>query len=182
MAQKQLTDKTQAELGAGEEKSLPAGDDLAAQALEEAQGTELSAGDDEVAASDQIAQTLHSLQALIERNANQLDELKHKLKEQREALRNIFENDTELSVAEEQVKSFSSQAKERKSKLLADPTVVRLKTVVAELREEQTETEETLSSHLLSYYQLTNSKSIDTSDGDQREFVIKARIKPARKK
>ena len=64
---------------------------------------------------------------------------------------------------------------------MTDPTVVRLKNDIGELNEQKKEIEEALSNHLVNYYQLTNSKSIDTSDGDQREFVIRAKIKPAKR-
>jgi hypothetical protein len=56
-----------------------------------------------------------------------------------------------------------------------------LKVKISELREEQKELEETLSGHLVNYHSITNSNSFDTSDGDQWEFSIKAKIKPRKK-
>ena len=178
---KQLAQTEKPELEAGQTLGLSAGDDLALAALNQAQTAgPTSSADDEVKNSDQIAETLTSLQSIIERNANLLDELKDKLKETRDSLRSMFENDTELTAAQEQAQSYTAQIKERKVKLLADATVVRLQTQVAELTEQKKELEESLSNHLVNYYDLTKSTSFDTSDGDQREFVIKATVKRSR--
>lgn len=164
------------QLDQSDDQLLPSGDDVARQALGQI-NTE-----DEVASSDQIGETITSLQNVIERNANQLDELKEKLKESRESLRSVFENDTELTAAQEQVSNFSQSVKERKVKLLADATVVRLQTLIGELNEQKKELEETLSNHLVNYYDLTKSTSFDTQDGDQREFTIRAAVKSSRRK
>ena len=75
--------------------------DLATQALEESQQ------------SDQFAETLQSLEQIIERNANQLSELKEDLKKRRSMLGNYFENDAQLSEAEEQAVEYKNQVKER---------------------------------------------------------------------
>lgn len=178
--------------------NLQSGSDVAKAALEEARQNSLAAGSDdpalsdgmasadlaadaaEVAASDQVAETLNSLQSVIERNADQLDTIKKKLKEFREQLRNVFENDTSLAEAQEQAAQFTQQVKEQKAKLQTDPQVTSLKVKIGELNEQKKEIEEALSDHLVNYYALTNSRSFDTSDGDQREFEIKASVKRKR--
>jgi chromosome segregation ATPase len=174
-----------------DDQKLQSGDDLAMAALEEAEATpvlgagktpaQLSDGDDEAAASDQLAQTLTSLQNVIERNAQQLEEISNDLKNKREMLKNIFENDTTLAEAEVQVKAFSDQIKQRRSQLQADPQATTLKVQIGELNEQKKEVEEALSNYLVNYHQITGSKSFDTSEGDQWEFDIKAKVK-ARKK
>ena len=163
-------------------KQLDDGEDLALNALNQAQDDDIILEtDDEVVKSDEIAETLTSLQNVIERNALNLEELSGKLKQFREQLKGVFDNDSELSGAEEQAKEVTTKVRTRKSQLMTDPTVVRLKNDIGELNEQKKEIEEALSNHLVNYYQLTNSKSIDTSDGDQREFVIRAKIKPAKR-
>lgn len=182
---KLLTDSDQDQLEAGDDTpQLKSGDDLVADALGQsgnAATTNPPTNDDEVAESDQIAETIASLQHIIERNANNLDKIKAKIKLQREQLRSVFENDTQLSEVTQQVDTFNQQVKQRKSQLQADPTVTRLKIGIGELNEQKKEIEEALSNHLVNYYQLTNSTSFDTSDGDQREFSIRAAVKSKRK-
>ena len=83
---------------------------------------------------------------------------------------------------EREAQVHTSKMKERKSQLQSDPQVTSLKIMIAELKEQQKELEETLSNHLINYHSLTNSKSFDTSDGDQWDFSIKAKIRPRGKK
>lgn len=139
--------------------------DLAAQALDESQQ------------SDQFAETLQSLEKVIERNANQLNEMKDELKKRRQMLKNYFENNTQLAEAEEQAIEFKNQVKERKVGLQLEPQVVDLQVKIKELREREKEIQETLSNHLVNHYRMTNSTSFDTSDGDQWEYRIQAKIK-----
>ena len=139
--------------------------DLATQALDESQR------------SDQFAETLQSLEKVIERNANQLNELKEELKKRRQMLKNYFENDVQLAEAEEQAIDYKNQVKERKLGLQLEPQVVDLQVKIKELRERQKEIQETLSNHLVNHYRMTNSTSFDTSDGDQWEYQVQAKIK-----
>lgn len=180
---KQLPADDTPAIDAGQEpEQLESGEDLAAKALQAANlRTGAMSDDDEVAASDEIAETLNYLQSIIERNAEELTRLKNQLKEKRESLSSVFENDTQLAEAEEQAKQISTQVKERKAQINNSSQASQLKTQIAELREQQKEIEETLSGHLLNYYTLTNSTSFDTSDGDQWEFNIKAKVKSRKK-
>jgi hypothetical protein len=139
--------------------------DLATQALDESQQ------------SDQFAETLQSLEQVIERNANQLSEMKDELKKRRQMLKNYFENDTQLAEAEEQAIEFKNQVKERKAGLQLEPQVVDIQVKIKELREREKEVQETLSNHLVNHYRMTNSTSFDTSDGDQWEYRVQAKIK-----
>lgn len=153
------------------------GQQLAAQML--AKQTPSGQGDpqDEVAQSDKLAETLQYLQGLIERNAEQLKAVREQLKHKRESLENILENDQELSQAEEAAKAQVLEVKQRKSALQSSPEAVNIKNELLELREQIAEIEDTLNAHLLNYYQLTNSTSFDTSDGDQWDFTVKAKLK-----
>lgn len=163
-----------------EEKQLiESGEDLAQQALAAGQTQQLIAGsdpDDEVAASDQIAESLNYLQSIIERNAEELNKLKEELKQKRESLKNVFDNDPQLAEATEQASAVKQQVQERKTQLINSPQVTQIKGHIKELNEQKKEIEETLSNHLVNYYGLTNSTSFDTSDGDQWEFKIKAKV------
>ena len=184
-------------LTAGSTKQLPddqtpklkSSDDLAVGALSQAARSSQSVLDsvenvvsklnkgDEASASDEFAQTLHSLQNLIERSATRLTECQDELKQHRESLSNVFDNDQSLSEATEMMKEHSKMVKERKSQLQQDPQVTSIKLKIADTRKQKKEIEEDLSRYLVSYYQLTNSTSVDTSDGDQWDFSIKAKMK-----
>lgn len=156
-----------------EQEALQSGEDLANEALD--------SGEDELAESEKMAETLTSLQNLIERRALQLQDIKEKMRDSREMLRDLFDNDTTLSEVQEEAKAHSVKVKERKSQLSSNPEAMSLKVKISEFRDEQKELEETLSNHLVNYHSMTNSNSFDTSDGDQWEFSIKAKIKPRKK-
>ena len=141
------------------------------------QALDATSSKDEVAQNEKIAETLNALQGVIERNARELGQLNKQLKEKREMLKNMVDNDVEVSAAEEKVKLIQNELKEKKAKISTDPAQVALKLEVAELANNKREIEETLSSHLVNYHQLTGSTSFDTSDGDQWEFKISARVK-----
>lgn len=182
----------QADVAQTESEDLQTGDDLAAAALSQAAATTPKAkaqaaaqaagsdDDDEAKRSDEVAQTLTALQNVIERNALELQRLANELKELRETVKNVFENDNELAIAQEQVSVFAQQLKERKAKLDSNPVITQNKVKIGELTEQKKEVEEALSNHLLNYFQLTNSTSFDTSDGDQWEFTVHAKVKPKR--
>jgi hypothetical protein len=170
----------QDQLEAGDDQDLlQSGEDVALEALSQAsQGANPAADDDdELADSDDLAETLSSLQGVIERSAQELDSINQKLKEKRESLKSVFENDAPLAEAKQQVDHHTTQLKERRAKLQADPQVTTLKVQIGEINEQKKELEESLSNHLLNYYSLTNSTSFDTSDGDQWDFTVKAKVK-----
>ena len=148
------------------------GEELAQEALATVQNST-----NEVEQSQQIAETLSALQAVIERNARELLEVNETLKQKREMLKSNFESNVELGEAEAKVKALSDEVKQKKAKINASPEMVNLKLEIAEITQNKKDIEETLSSHLVNYHQLTGSTSFDTSDGDQWEFRIQAKVK-----
>jgi chromosome segregation ATPase len=160
---------------ADDQKQISSSDDLALDALSQAsQGAEV---DSELAESNQLAETLNSLQNLIEKHARELTRIDTELKEKRQSLKSVFDNDVQLIEAREEVEKHTQAMKERRVQLQNDPQSTSLKIDVAELNQQKKELEETLSNHLVNYHALTNSTSFDTSDGDQWDFSIKAKIK-----
>lgn len=168
----QLLDKPE------ETEELQSGEDVALAALSQQSA---SSADSEAEESDKLASTLTHLQNVIERNANELARISAELKEHRESMKNVFENDAELSEAEDQAQQISNAVKARRTALQNNPQITSLKAKVGDLNEQKKEIEETISNHLVNYFSLTNSKSFDTSDGDQWEFDIKAKVKSRKK-
>ncbi|MBP7768402.1 hypothetical protein KA082_01010 [Candidatus Woesebacteria bacterium] len=163
-----------------QDDGVQTGEDLAQEALSGVTSMTVKT-DDETSQSDNLADTLSHLQSLLERYAMELERISSEIKEKRESLKSVFENDTQLAAAQEQAQVFAQQTKARKSELQNSPVAVGVKNQIAELSEQKKEVEETISNHLLNYYSITNSKSFDTSDGDQWEFDIRAKVKTRRK-
>jgi len=154
------------------------GQDLVEEALA---STDSGVALDEIVESDNLADSLTHLQSVIERNALESEKIAADLKLKRESLRSVYENDARLSAVEDEAQQKSQLVKEEKARLLASPQTVAIRTSIAELTAQKKELEETLSNHLLNYFQLTNSKSFDTSDGDQWEFSVAAKVKTRKK-
>ena len=91
--------------------------------------------------------------------------------------KSVFENDSALQEVTDSVSAMQQQVKERKSLIANSAQATSLKAQIGELNQEKKEVEETLSNHLVNYYTMTNSKSFDTSSGDQWEFSIRAKVK-----
>jgi chromosome segregation ATPase len=147
-------------------------EDLAKEALGVVQDEQ-----EEIAKSEKVAETLNALQGVIERNARELVALSKTLKQKREMLKDAVDNDSELGEVVAKAQVIEQELKEKKAKVTNDPKIVSLKLELAEMSQEKREIEETLSNHLVNYHQLTGSTSFDTSDGDQWEFKIQARVK-----
>jgi len=172
-----------------EQKQIEASDDLAIEAVSEAtkqvsqsmSDTSGSTSDSqqmsEAEKSDEFADTLHSLEKVIESKASKLMQLKQNVKHKSQMIKNVFENDVQLAEAEEQKSEVQKAWKERKAQVSDSSEVRELKQEIKEMRQNQKDLEESLSNHLINYHQLTNSTSFDTSDGDQWEFNIKAKVK-----
>jgi DNA repair exonuclease SbcCD ATPase subunit len=160
---------------ADDQKQITSSDDLALDAL--SQASQEADGDEEITKSNELAETLTSLQNLIEKHARELTRIDGELKEKRQSLKSVFDNDVQLMEAKEEVEKHNEAMKERKVQLQNDPQSTSLKIDVAELNQQKKELEETLSNHLVNYHALTNSMSFDTSDGDQWDFSIRAKIK-----
>lgn len=163
-----------------DQAQISSSDDLALDALSQASQSAESANagtDDELNKSNELADTITSLQNLIEKHARELTRIETELKEKRQSLKSVFDNDVQLIEALEEVEKHNQAMKERKVQLQNDPQSTSLKIDVAELNQQKKELEETLSNHLVNYHALTNSMSFDTSDGDQWDFSIRAKIK-----
>ena len=160
--------------------SLKDAEALALEALDETEAevdTNNSSAEDETKKSNDFAKTLQALEKVIEAKANKLMLMKEEAREKREMINNVFENDVGLQEAEEKKAEVQTQLKERKSSLNESLQVRQLREDLKEMTDEQKDLEESLSNHLINYHQLTNSTSFDTSDGDQWEFDIKAKVK-----
>ncbi len=132
---------------------------------------------DQVASAEEFGDELISVQAVIRRYSDQQEKLNSEIKERRESLRNLFENNEELQKLEEAQKTVSTDVKQKKQRIKESPEAVQLQMKLKELQEEMGEVQQSLSNHLLRYFQMTGSQVIEEEDGNEREFSVKARLK-----
>lgn len=128
------------------------------------------------AQENDIAETISSLQNIIESNAILLRKVKADKKIIAEQMKDLKANDTALSQAEDEAVEHLQAIKEAKHAVNKSPESVELRAKKAELTQEEKEIQETLSNHLVSYYGLTNSNVFDTSMGEMIQMKVKATI------
>jgi DNA-binding transcriptional MerR regulator len=175
-------------LSASATESLPEADELALpepelEPLPEGGVEALSAGELESQAkqAEEFGEQLTAIQNIVERYGNQLDELNKKIRDLRESLSNLFENNEELQEAEAQQKALKTDVTAKKQRIKESPEAVQFQMKIKELAEEANEVKQTVSNHLIRYYQMTGSQVIETSSGEEREFSVSARLKGKKK-
>lgn len=177
-----LPEPNELELQAGDTLELPAAVE-AALPDSTAEVAALSAG--EMAAqteqAEEFGEMLMSIQNIVERYGNQLDELNKKIHDLKESLANLFVNNEELQQAEEQQKTIQTDVKAKRQRIKESPEAVQFQMKMKEFQEEANEIKQTISNHLIRYYQMTGSQVIETSSGEEREFSVSARLKGKKK-
>lgn len=122
-------------------------------------------------------ETLQATRNLVIRLTGQLDELKSKRKEYNEMYKNLFVNDESLKQLDTQLQTVNKQVKDRKLAINRTGEALNLKAKINDITEDVKMVEESLSTHLVNLYTLTNSTSFDVSATEEREYVIKGKVK-----
>ena len=130
----------------------------------------------------QTGQSYEAVKGVIQNLSIKLDELKDKKKEYQQRIKNLLDNDAQLSAYEETAKEAAEAFKKRKQELRDSVEGKEAAAKVKEVGEEIKDIEESLTNHLLNYFQITGTKSFPTPDGEEREFRLKARLLPNPKK
>lgn len=115
--------------------------------------------------------------SIISKQANHLQELNKELKLINEQLKSLLENDGQLSESQAEAKELNQKVKTRKTELLETNEAKTLKLKIADLKEERTDLEDSLTNHLLDLYQATGVMEFEDAQGNLWEFNLKARIK-----
>ena len=119
-----------------------------------------------------------AVEGLVQRLSEQMDELVNKQKEVGAMLKNIFDNDEELEKAQALAKEAGKTFKERSARLHDTQEVKDLKMKLSEIKDDMKMVQESLDTNLLNYYQMTTTMSFPTPDGNEREYTLKAKLKP----
>ena len=133
--------------------------------------------DEQVEETKFDATALDATLNLIIRLSQQLDDLLKKQKDLKDMLKGIFDNDEELAKANAEAEAQMKAAKSRKTNISQSPQAMDLKVKITDLSDDLKMIQESLNTHLLNYYQLTGSKAVDFPGGEEREMVIRAKLK-----
>lgn len=128
--------------------------------------------------SDFDQESFDATQNLIYNLGEQLDEINDDLREYREMIKNVYENDETLQEAKQVADEAKQVMKERKNDLNNTQEVKELKAKMGDAKEERKMLQESLQNHLLNYYQMTGgSTTVDLPDGSERDYSLKAKLK-----
>jgi len=120
---------------------------------------------------------LDATQNLIIRLTQQLEDLQKKQKDLKDMLKGLFDNDEGLQKAQAEAEAQLKTAKSRKTEVGQSSQAIELKNKIADASEDVKLIMESLNTHLLNYYQLTGSMAVDFPGGEEREMVIRAKLK-----
>ncbi len=120
---------------------------------------------------------LDATQNLIIRLTQQLEDLQKKQKDLKDMLKGLFDNDENLQKAQAEAEAQLKTAKSRKTEVGQSSQAIELKNKIADASEDIKLIMESLNTHLLNYYQITGSTAVDFPGGEEREMVIRAKLK-----
>ena len=126
-------------------------------------------------------ESLTATQGLIARLSRQMDEVSANIKLQKEMLQGIFDNDEQLSQAKTLADEAKKTQKERQGNLNNQKEVKDLRMKISEFTEDLKTIKESLNTHLINYFQATGVMLVDMPGGEEREFTLTAKLKPAKK-
>lgn len=126
---------------------------------------------------EQTEDSVKAITALALRSVAELKRLKAERKEVREQKRNLVVNDKGVSDIEYEMTDLTLKLKEAKAKISRTPEHEKLKLQDKELTEMINEVSEMLTSHLISYTNLTGSNIIEDDDGNELEIKHKVTVK-----
>ena len=154
-------------------KLAPAGQELVKTVLHASMEESNKAYD----ALDNTSIALTASEALVTRLSGQLDDMKDQKKDLSEMLTSIYENDDELARLDHEVEKTMKGVKTRKTEISRSQQALELKAKIADLNEDIKMVQESISTHLINIFQITGSRSIDISEGESRDFDIRAKMK-----
>ena len=125
----------------------------------------------------ETTEALDATQNLIIRLTQQLEDLEKQQHNIKEMLKGLFDNDEPLQKAQQEAETQMKTAKSRKTEISQSQQALDLKSKMTDISEDLKLIQESLNTHLLNYYQLTGSQTVDFPGGEERQMVIKAKLK-----
>lgn len=111
------------------------------------------------------------LSSLINDYVKTIDGVKKQLKEQRQMVKDTFENDQQYHEVSEKAKTLNKEKNSIKQKLLQTPAAQAALIKVKDLQEEIKDMDEKLSGYLQEYQRVAGTNIIESADGEIRQIV-----------
>lgn len=111
------------------------------------------------------------LTSLIKSYISRVDRLKEEIKEQKDMMDNVLENDEVYQSHLEKAKEATRIKNETKKQLLTQSAMMEIAEKIKTAKEELKEAQETLSGYLKQFQELSDETQIEGEDGQVREIV-----------
>ena len=135
----------------------------------------------DTASSRDDAKLLLSLEEMIRNNRAIIENTRKELTENREMLKDTFENDPIYVEQNEEVKKASKIKNATKAQILKKADIAILADKVKSLQSQLKETTDALSDYLREYQRVSGSNTFEGENGEVLEIVYVARLRPVNK-
>lgn len=115
--------------------------------------------------------SVFDLTTLINDYSHTLDEIKGKLREQRQMVKDAFENDQQYHELSEKVKNLNKEKNAIKQRILKTPVAAAATVKIKELQTEVKDMEDKLSGYLQEFQRVSGTNVIEGADGELRQIV-----------
>lgn len=119
---------------------------------------------------------LINIESLINSHDSRLNILEKELKEQKEMLKNLLDNDDEYNKANEEATKLAKLKTLAKQKVLKSPAAVPVLDKIVEAQSQVKELKVALSDYLAQYVTLSGTNQIEGPDGVLRQIVYSAKL------
>lgn len=127
------------------------------------------------------AKLLLRLEEMIKSNRKIIEKTREELSEQRQMLKDTFENDPIYMEHNEEVKKATKVRNGTKAQILKKSDVASLAEKVKSLQSQMRESAEALSDYLREYQRVSGMTTIEGEDGEVLEIVYVAKLRPVDK-
>lgn len=117
------------------------------------------------------AMSMLDLSSLINDYVRTIDEAKKQLKEQRQMVKDTFENDQQYHELSEKVKTLNKEKNAIKQNLLKTPASEAAQAKMRDLQAELKDMDDKLSGYLQEYQRVAGTNIIEGTDGEIRQIV-----------
>ncbi|MDO8608991.1 MAG: hypothetical protein Q7R95_00425 [bacterium] len=108
---------------------------------------------------------------LINDYSKTLDEMKNQLREQRQMIKDAFENDQQYHELSEKSKNLNKEKNAIKQRILKTPAAEAAVAKAKDIQTELKDMEDRLSGYLQEYQKITGTNLIEGTDGELRQIV-----------
>ena len=112
----------------------------------------------------------------IHRLMTEMEEVRGKMKDMRDNLKDILLQNEEYQRLQEEIKELTNKRQQAKKLLESDRDYQTINAELEELKFKQKDLQEIMSHHLVTYYNETQETQIKDAEGEVRQLILSAKV------